>query len=279
VRALILDCDGVIAETERELHLPAFNQAFREFGLRLRWTSEEYGERLRIAGGKERVLASLTHPDTRALGLSDSPEARRELVERVHRRKTEIVAEMLGRQPPPPRAGVRRLTTAAHAAGWRLAVASTSTEDSVRRVVESVIGRELAGHVLFLAGDVVTAKKPDPEIYELALARLGATPAEAIVVEDSAIGLHAARALEPWRPRPAHDGDLQPIGVQPRVRALARRPRGAPARQRGVEELNPRCGRASDTLQVTFGRLCRELGEPQVIEAVTNVDDRTRDPL
>jgi HAD superfamily hydrolase (TIGR01509 family) len=194
VRALILDCDGVIAETERELHLPAFNQAFREFGLRLRWTSEEYGERLRIAGGKERVLASLTHPDTRALGLSDSPEARRELVERVHRRKTEIVAEMLGRQPPPPRAGVRRLTTAAHAAGWRLAVASTSTEDSVRRVVESVIGRELAGHVLFLAGDVVTAKKPDPEIYELALARLGATPAEAIVVEDSAIGLHAARA-------------------------------------------------------------------------------------
>ena len=31
--ALIFDCDGVLADTERDGHLPAFNQTFREFGL------------------------------------------------------------------------------------------------------------------------------------------------------------------------------------------------------------------------------------------------------
>ena len=32
-RALVFDCDGVLADTERHGHLPAFNQMFAEFGL------------------------------------------------------------------------------------------------------------------------------------------------------------------------------------------------------------------------------------------------------
>ena len=46
--ALIFDCDGVLADTERYGHLPAFNQTFAEFGLPVRWSEEEYGEKLRI---------------------------------------------------------------------------------------------------------------------------------------------------------------------------------------------------------------------------------------
>ena len=41
VKALIFDCDGVIADTERFGHLPAFNQTFEEFGLPVRWPSEQ----------------------------------------------------------------------------------------------------------------------------------------------------------------------------------------------------------------------------------------------
>ena len=47
--ALILDCDGVLADTERDGHLPAFNRTFEEFGLPVRWSEEEYGEKLKIA--------------------------------------------------------------------------------------------------------------------------------------------------------------------------------------------------------------------------------------
>ncbi len=60
--ALVFDCDGVLADTERYGHLPAFNQTFREFGLPVHWSEEEYGRRLLIGGGKER-LASLLTPE------------------------------------------------------------------------------------------------------------------------------------------------------------------------------------------------------------------------
>ena len=42
-RALIFDCDGVLADTERYGHLPAFNQTFEEFGLPVRWSEQDYG--------------------------------------------------------------------------------------------------------------------------------------------------------------------------------------------------------------------------------------------
>ena len=46
VRALIFDCDGVLADTERDGHLPAFNRTFAEAGLPVRWSEEEYADKL-----------------------------------------------------------------------------------------------------------------------------------------------------------------------------------------------------------------------------------------
>jgi beta-phosphoglucomutase-like phosphatase (HAD superfamily) len=45
-----------------------------------------------------------------------------------------------------------------------------------------------------LAGDVVPHKKPAPDIYLLALERLGIRAFEAVVIEDSGNGLEAAHA-------------------------------------------------------------------------------------
>jgi HAD superfamily hydrolase (TIGR01509 family) len=191
VTALIFDCDGVLAETERELHRPAFNQAFQEAGLPLRWSVEEYGERLLVAGGKERIASALRPELAAAAGLPFDTAAVGRLAAQLHDRKSEIVAEMFERRPPQPRPGVRRLAEAAHDAGWQLAVASTSARSSVQRVVAAVFGRLAAG-VLILAGDVVPAKKPDPAIYDLAVSRLGVSRMEAVVVEDSRNGLLAA---------------------------------------------------------------------------------------
>ena len=73
-------------------------------------------------------------------------------------------------------------------------MASTSSERSVRAVLTHAVGPEPARKLLVLAGDVVTAKKPDPEIYELAVERLGVRKDEVVVVEDSRNGLVAADA-------------------------------------------------------------------------------------
>ena len=53
--ALIFDCDGVLADTERDGHRPAFNQTFAEVGVPVRWSAQEYADKLRIGGGKERM--------------------------------------------------------------------------------------------------------------------------------------------------------------------------------------------------------------------------------
>ena len=55
MQALIFDCDGVLVDTERDGHRVAFNEAFARKGLAARWSVEEYGELLKVAGGKERM--------------------------------------------------------------------------------------------------------------------------------------------------------------------------------------------------------------------------------
>ena len=59
LRALLWDVDGTLAETERDGHRIAFNAAFREASIALHWDAEEYGNRLAITGGKERIAAAL----------------------------------------------------------------------------------------------------------------------------------------------------------------------------------------------------------------------------
>jgi HAD superfamily hydrolase (TIGR01509 family) len=193
VTALIFDCDGVLADTERFGHLPAFNATFAEFGLPVEWSAEEYGRLLRIGGGKERMATLLTPAFVEAAALPTDPEAQAAAVARWHERKTAIYTAMVAQGALPARPGIRRIIGEAQDAGWTLAVASTSAEASVRAILDYAVGPERAARFdVVLAGDVVARKKPAPDIYQLALERLAVPPSDALVVEDSRNGLLAA---------------------------------------------------------------------------------------
>ncbi|WP_333770152.1 HAD-IA family hydrolase [Streptomyces sp. IBSBF 2435] len=192
--ALIFDCDGVLADTERYGHLPAFNTTFEEFGLPVRWSEADYARMVKVGGGKERMRAMLTPGVVAAAGLPADPDAREEQVARWHRRKTAIYTGIIRSGAIPPRPGVRRVAAAAHQAGWTLAVASTSAEASVRSVLELAMGPELAPRFGVYAGDVVPRKKPAPDIYAYALQQLGVSPDDAVAIEDSRNGMLAALA-------------------------------------------------------------------------------------
>ncbi|MEU0495382.1 HAD-IA family hydrolase [Mycobacterium sp. NPDC006124] len=194
VKALVFDCDGVLADTERFGHLPAFNQMFREFDLPVQWTEQEYGEKLAIGGGKERMMSLLTPEFVAAAKLPTDDDQQRATVAQWHRRKTEIYTEIVSSGRLPGRPGIVRLVQQARSAGWQLAVASTSAEPAVRSVLEHVVGPEAAAEFLVLAGDVVAHKKPAPDIYLLALEAMKVSPSEAVVIEDSANGFRAAKA-------------------------------------------------------------------------------------
>jgi HAD superfamily hydrolase (TIGR01509 family) len=194
VKALIFDCDGVLADTERDGHRPAFNQAFEEFGLPVHWSEEQYGAALRIGGGKERMAALLTPDFVARAGLPTDAEGQAAAIATWHRRKTEIYVEMVRAGRLPPRPGIARVVREAQAAGWQLVVCSTSAEPSVRAILENAVGADRAAGFLVLAGDVVPRKKPAPDIYLLALERLAVSPGECVVIEDSRNGLLAAVA-------------------------------------------------------------------------------------
>ena len=133
---LIFDCDGVLADTERNGHLPAFNRTFEEFGVPVQWSDADYAVKVLIGGGKERMASLLTPEFVAANGLPADEEGQRELLAQWHRRKTAIYTDLVESGALPARPGIARIAGEADAAGWGLAVASTSAEASVRAVLE-----------------------------------------------------------------------------------------------------------------------------------------------
>ncbi|XP_057547989.1 CBBY-like protein isoform X2 [Amaranthus tricolor] len=191
--ALLFDCDGVLVDTERDGHRVSFNDTFTERGLGVSWDVDLYGELLKIGGGKERMTAYFNQTGWPEKAPSGEAE-RKEFVASLHKQKTELFMALIEKKLLPLRPGVAKLIDQAFAKGVKVAVCSTSNEKAVSAIVSCLLGPERAAKIQIFAGDVVPKKKPDPAIYILASTTLGVDPASCVVVEDSAIGLAAAKA-------------------------------------------------------------------------------------
>ena len=88
--------------------------------------------------------------------------------------------------------GCLELIDAGRNFGLRLAVASSSTAN----LIEKVLARfELRSHFdVVVSGEAVTHAKPAPDIFLVAAEKLGVAAREAVVLEDSIAGVHAANA-------------------------------------------------------------------------------------
>ena len=189
LKALIFDCDGVLVDTERDGHRVAFNKAFAKKGYNIEWDVELYKELLKVAGGKERMR----HYFDQTRWPEDVTD-KDSLIKELHKLKTDLFMQIIESGELPLRPGAARLVDEAIAENVGLAVCSTANERAVNLVVEKLLGPgRKAKFDLILAGDVVSKKKPDPEIYNLALQRLDLKPNECVVIEDSRNGLLAAK--------------------------------------------------------------------------------------
>jgi len=189
IKAIIFDQDGVIIDTERDGHRVAFNKTFKEFGFEFEWDVNYYHELLQVAGGKERMRH---HLHTKGFGREVKPEEEDELIKAMHKRKTEIFIELIKEGALPLRPGIKRIMKEAMNRGLKVGICTTSNEKAAHAVAYEILKDIKFDFVL--AGDVVEKKKPDPEIYLLALKKGCLKAEECIVVEDSHNGLLAAKA-------------------------------------------------------------------------------------
>lgn len=186
LQALIFDVDGTICETE-EIHRRAFNRAFAETGLNWFWTVEDYRRLLRTTGGKERMR---TH--RAACGLAQPDDA---AIAKLHALKTKYYVAALATGGITPRPGLRETIAAARAQGLRVAIATTTSPANVEALVQAIWGCSASDLFdVIAAGDEVAAKKPAPDVFLLALHRLGLPAKAAIAFEDSRNGLLSAQA-------------------------------------------------------------------------------------
>lgn len=187
--ALIFDCDGVLVDTERDGHLVAFNQAFADLGIDTCWDEALYDRLLQTGGGKERMAAYFDE-----FGWPDDHPDHKALIAELHKQKSERFLALIEQGRLTLRPGITRIIDEATDAGLKLAVCSTSKLESVHGCLRLAGPERFARFERILAGDIVSRKKPDPEIYKLASTELGVPPVACIVIEDSAIGCRAAVA-------------------------------------------------------------------------------------
>ncbi|MDX1972203.1 MAG: HAD-IA family hydrolase [Candidatus Sumerlaeia bacterium] len=173
--ALIFDFDGLIMDTEWPIYA-IWAELFEENGAEL--LLERWG--VCVGNGENRFdpVAELQQLTGRSF---DAKELETEHRKRFHQRFK-----------PEPLPGVMELLHQAESLGWKIACASSSPISWVGKHLETlgILGRFQA----ICTADDVRLTKPDPELFLLAMQRLGVRGEHAIVVEDSPHGITAAKA-------------------------------------------------------------------------------------
>lgn len=177
LHALIFDVDGVLADSEATI-ARATGDMLREFyGIEV--TPDDF--RPYIGTG----AVTYTVEPARAKGVEIDD------LDRALARRTELFTRLLETEDITLPGAVALVEAAAADPEWKLAIATSSPADKSRTTVEAArIPVEV--FAAYINGDMVTHKKPHPEIYEVAARAVGIAPRDCVVVEDSIAGVQAA---------------------------------------------------------------------------------------
>ncbi len=174
--AAVFDMDGLLLDSERPVRA-AWLHVAANLGVNL--TAPIYLD-----------LIGLNHRESAARLQAIFGDAT--LLAKAHSQVVTRLAAQFGDKPFDVKPGARRLLQGLQDAGLPCAVASSTAHDEVRRRLERAGLLSFFGAVC--GGNEVKHGKPHPDIYLLAVQRLGANPAHTLAFEDSGHGALAALA-------------------------------------------------------------------------------------
>lgn len=189
MKALIFDVDGTLADTE-DAHRKAFNDAFVEFKFDWNWDQALYKKLLKVTGGKQRIRFFLEEHNPNFLTQDNIDD----LILSLHQTKTKYFIERLKNGQVPLRPGIENLIKEARDQGLTIAIATTTTPINVRTLLSVNLGEESLNWFACIGdGGEVPILKPEPDVYNWVLDKLGLKAHEALSLEDSRNGLVASQ--------------------------------------------------------------------------------------
>ena len=189
MKALIFDVDGTLADTE-DAHRQAFNDAFAKAGLDWHWDQKLYKHLLSVTGGKQRIRFFLEEQNSPLLDDADIDDR----IAALHKSKTSFYVERLQNGQVPLRPGIKELILECRDKGLAIAIATTTTPVNVEALLKANLGvQSLDWFACIGDGGVVPVLKPEPDVYNWVLDKLGLDAHETLALEDSRNGLIACQ--------------------------------------------------------------------------------------
>ena len=181
------DLDGTIANTELEAHLPAFNNAFRDFNLNWNWDKSTYIDLLKINGGKNRISY---YSKLKNFSMNNKE------IKNIHERKQHhYINQVKKNNVLSLKIGVLRLTRELHKKEVRQFIVTSSSKKQAKLITNQLF-KEFNPFEFIISSDDVQFNKPNPLPYLKAMQLSGIKPTNSIVIEDSSPGIRSSLAAK-----------------------------------------------------------------------------------
>lgn len=189
LKAIIFDVDGTMADTERDGHLAACNEAFATLGFPIKWDWPTFKEMLHIPGNALRMKMALEalHPPLSTIEIETA------LGQLVPLKQKLYIEKYLPQLPLRP--GVQRLIQDAIDRSVRLAIVSTSDEPQIEALLRQQLPVVADQFQPILGKKAGRKTAPESPLYRQCLATLGTSASETLVIEDSEVGFQAAHRV------------------------------------------------------------------------------------
>ena len=153
-----------------------------------------------VGGGKPKMFYHFRttlngkFPQSNRRPAPATPAEQQALIDALQDYKTQQYKTLLATQAVPRPGVLELMDQALNDPSIAVGVCSAATKAAAQKTLELTLGPDRIQRLnVCILGDDVSAKKPDPMIYNVARERLGLTPDQCVVVEDSLVGLRAAQ--------------------------------------------------------------------------------------